>query len=297
MLKQVDELLTLAQGKPKKRLAVVFAHDDLVIHAIKEALDLGIIDPILIGIKGDILRYAQIEGIQNKVTIIDEPDPEKAVQRTMELVHEGSVDFIMKGLIDTKIVLKGVVNKAFGIRSNSLLSHVGLISIKDFERVLFVSDGAMNIQPSIEDKIQIIENAVALTHQLGYLEPKVGMVSAVEKLNPKMLSTVEAEAIKTHYAAHPGKFLIDGPFAIDNLVSLESVRHKGIQSLVAGHADILMFPNIDAGNIFYKTTVFLAHAQSAGIVLGATVPIVLTSRADDAHSKLCSIALGVILCA
>lgn len=296
MLHKVQDLLLHAQKSEKKRIAVCFAHDDLVIHAVAEALALGIIDPILIGIKSQIETYCEQAKILHLVQIIDESNPEEAAKITMQLVHSGEADLIMKGLIDTKVLLKAVVNREIGIKSKPLLSHVGLVSFEHFDRVLFITDGAMNIQPTVEEKIEIIENALFLTRKLGYLQTHVGLVSAVEKVNPKMLSTVDADAIKQYYMDKMTDFSVDGPFAIDNLVSMESVEHKGIVSDVAGKADILLFPNIDSGNVFYKTCVFLAKAQAAGIVLGAKVPIVLTSRADEALTKFTSIALGVSLC-
>lgn len=296
MLKRVSDLAGLFAGKPKKRLAVCFAHDDMVIKAVKDAVDNGAIEPILIGDGAEIQRLLIEEGLTTPVRVIDEPDMPKAVRLCMDMVNQGQVDVLMKGLLDTKDLLKGVVNSEFGIKNRPLLSHVGMVSFPHFDRVLFATDGAMNIQPGVDEKIQLIENAVWLAHKLTYPRPNVGLVSAVEKVNPKILSTVEAEAIKAHYAGKDLDFAIDGPFAIDNLVSMESVKHKNIQSPVAGKADILVFPNLDAGNVFYKTSVFLNQAEAAGIIVGAKVPIVLTSRADDAMTKYHSILLGVMLC-
>lgn len=296
MLKRVSDLARLFAGKPKKRLVVCFAQDDMVIKAVKDALDKNAIEATLVGDGVEIRRLLIQEGVTQPVIVIDEPEMGKAVRLCMDLINRGEGDVLMKGLLDTKDLLKGVVNSEFGIKSRPLLSHVGMVSFPTFDRVLFATDGAMNIQPSVEEKIQLIENAVWLARKLTYDHPNVGLVSAVEKVNPKILSTVEAEAIKTHYAGKDLDFAIDGPFAIDNLVSMESVRHKGIQSPVAGKADILIFPNLDAGNVFYKTSVFLNNAEAAGIIVGAKVPIVLTSRADDAKTKYHSILLGVMLC-
>ena len=296
MLRSVTQLLDLAKNAARKRIVVCNAHDDLVIHAIAEAIHLGIIHAILIGNAEQINAFCITEGIEKQVSIHHATSDEDAVLQTMKFVNTGQADLIMKGLIDTKVLLKGVVNSQTGIKSRPLLSHVGLLSYPTLDRVLYITDGAMNIQPSVDEKCQIIENAVYLTKKLGYVLPKVGLVSAVEKVNPKIASTVDAQAIIEHYHQYPGDFLIDGPFAIDNLVSLESVKHKGISSNVAGVADILLFPNLDAGNVFYKTSVFLASASAAGMVIGAKVPIVLTSRADEASTKLHSIALGVMLC-
>ena len=232
--------------------------------------------------------------MDSSLKIINEPDPVLATKIAMDLVNQGEVDIVMKGLIDTKILLKGVVNKEYGIVNSSLLSHVGIVEYPTLDRVLFATDGAMNIEPTWEQKILIIEAAVSLAKSLGYSLPKVGIVSAVEKVNPKIASTVDAEKIVKYYKDKDIDFLIDGPFAVDNLVSMESVKTKGINSKVAGVCDILLFPNLDGGNIFYKTSVFLANGKSAGLVMGAKVPIVLTSRADTSEAKLNSIFLAVV---
>ncbi|HOW37849.1 MAG TPA: bifunctional enoyl-CoA hydratase/phosphate acetyltransferase [Candidatus Izemoplasmatales bacterium] len=296
-MKSVRELLPEAKKGPKQRLAVVFAHDEFVMDAVKVAAEAGIVSPILIGDSPEIHRLIREFGINEPCEIIHEPDPERASRVGVDLINAHRADLLMKGLLDTKILLKAVVNSETGIKAARLLSHVGLVSFPEFDRILFVTDGAMNIAPTVEEKILIIENAVRLAHALGYEEPKVGIVSAVEKVNPKIASTVDAEAINDYYRINPPSgFVIDGPFAVDNLVSPESVRHKGLKSPVAGIADIMLFPNLDGGNIFYKTSVFLGHASAAGLVLGAKVPIILTSRADSAETKSNSIALGVISC-
>ena len=229
------------------------------------------------------------------MVVIHEPDPNLASKKAMDFVNNQDADIIMKGLIDTKILLKAVVNTTYGIKQQKLLSHVGLLSFADLNHVIFVTDGAMNIAPTVDEKIAIIENAVLLAQNIGYEKPKVGLVSAVEKVNLKMQSTVDASDILTYYQNKEITFQIDGPFAIDNLVSHEAAKHKGITSEIAGEADILVFPNIESGNVFYKTSVFLAHAKSAGIICGAKVPIVLTSRADSMETKLHSIFLAVVM--
>jgi phosphate butyryltransferase len=281
---------------PRQRIAVVAAHDDFVIEAVNEAMKLGIVDPILIGKKDEINHSIRSLGYDiNQFQIIDSQEDEESSYIALNLIRTNKADILMKGLIDTKVLLKAVVNKELGIRNAKILSHVGLVSFDDYERVLFVTDGAMLISPSVEEKVYIIENAVKLAKALGYSLPLVGMVSAAEKVNPKMQSTVDAESVVNLNLNGTIKgCIVGGPFAIDNLVSMESVKHKGIDNPVAGKADILVFPGIDSGNIFYKTSVFLGHAKSAGIILGATNPIVLTSRADSSLTKLYSIALAVV---
>lgn len=293
MLNNFKELQVKAIQKQPKNIAVVFPHDQYVMDAIVETYKMGVIKPILIG---DQYKISELIKHYNHVTIINEADPKKASRIAMDLVNNGEADIVMKGLIDSHYLLKAVVNDQYGIKDASLLSHVGLLTFPDFDRMLFVTDGAMNIAPTINEKIAIINHAVSLVQKLGDDHPKVGLVSAIEKVNKKMQSTVDAKTILEHYRNQSDlTFDIDGPFAVDNLVSMDAVLHKGITGPVAGKCNILVFPQIESGNVFYKTSVFLAHAASAGIVLGAKVPIVLTSRADTIAAKVNSIYLAVVI--
>jgi len=295
-LLSLKDLLLAAQNLACQKIAVVSANDEAVVEAVEQARQMGFIRPVLIGPKEQISPIILTKKYHlPHYEIIDACSDEQASLIAMDLVNRHQIDFIMKGLLDTKILLKAVVNKERGIRKAPLLSHVGIVSYPDFNRLLFVTDGAMNIAPDVNEKMAIIANAVELAKTLGYEQPKVGLVAAVEKLNPKMASTVDAEALVNLYQQGLIKdCLLDGPFAIDNLVSKEAALHKGIKSEVAGQADILVFPGIDSGNVFYKTSVFLGRAESAGLVLGAKCAIVLTSRADSAQSKLYSIALAAV---
>ena len=294
MLKSVAELANLAKKVNRKKMAVVFAHDDHVIEAVYGASKQGFVEPILIGDQEEIYKLIESYQLEKPYQVIHELDPSKASLIAMNLVNQGACDIVMKGLIDTKLILKEVVNSETGIKKAHLLSHVGVVSLPTYPKVIFATDGAMNISPNVEQKIEIIEAAVALAKTLGYDCPKVGLVSAVEKVNPKIESTVHAQKIVEYYQGKDIDFLIDGPFAIDNLVSFESVKQKGIESPVVGDCDVLIFPNLDSGNVFYKTCMFLANGKSAGLILGAKVPIVLTSRADTAEAKLNSIILAVV---
>ncbi|MFP4479076.1 MAG: bifunctional enoyl-CoA hydratase/phosphate acetyltransferase [Candidatus Izemoplasmatales bacterium] len=294
MLKSIAELANLAKKVNRKKMAVVFAHDEHVIEAVKGASDQGFVEPILIGDEEGIKNLVKEYGLKKPYQIINELDPSKASLIAMNLVNNNECDIVMKGLIDTKLILKEVVNSETGIKKSHLLSHVGVVSLPTYDKILFATDGAMNIAPDYEQKIEILEAAVDLAKTIGYKMPKVGLVSAVEKVNPKIESTMDAKKIVEYYQDKDIDFLIDGPFAIDNLVSFESVELKGIESEVAGDCDILVFPNLDGGNIFYKTCMFLANGKSAGLILGAKVPIVLTSRADTAEAKLNSIILAVV---
>jgi phosphate butyryltransferase len=295
MLERVADLFARVEGLSPRRLAVVCAHDEFVVDAVAMAAKRNLVIPVLIGRLPEIAELACRFRLKEPFEIVDEPDDEKAVRRGVDMVNAGEADILMKGLVDTKVLLKAVVNSEWGIKDAPLLSHVGMISVPLVPRVLFATDGAMNIAPSVGEKILLVENAVKLARALGYERPKVGLVSAVEKVNPKIQSTLDAEEVKRFFLDQGDNgFDIDGPFAIDNLVSAASVKHKGLSGPVAGQADILLFPNLDGGNIFYKTSVFLAGADAAGLVVGAKVPIVLTSRADAPETKLNSIALAVV---
>ncbi|MDD3192130.1 MAG: bifunctional enoyl-CoA hydratase/phosphate acetyltransferase [Bacilli bacterium] len=296
MLRRIDDLLELARQIPVQRMVVVAADDEPVLEAVCHAVELGIIEATLIG-KESLIKEKLSFLHQNSAcyAILHADSLEEAAALAMKMVREGKADIIMKGLIDTKILLKAVVNKEQGIRQEPILSHVGLASFPDLNRVLFFSDGAMLIAPTVEERIHLINNALNLLDCFGYQQPKIGLVSAVEKVNPKMQSTVDAsEIVALCQEGAIRKGIVDGPFAIDNLVSEEASRHKGITSPVAGHCDLMVFPNIESGNVFYKTSVFLGKAKTAGIVLGAMVPIVLTSRADSSESKFNSILLSAI---
>lgn len=294
-MKSMETLYQKIKQIQKQRIVIAGADDEPVIDAVYQAYQLGVVEPILIG-DGDKIKFIleKYPNFLSKITLVDCKDLDQVAKLAVQYVKNNQADVLMKGLIDTKILLKAVVDRENGIRSGKIISHVGVASYPDFDRVLFFTDAAMLIAPSVDERIAVINNALELVYALGYIEPKVGLVSAVEKVNLKMQSTIDAQSIVERKSELAYPCLIDGPFAIDNLVSLEASIHKGITSPVAGKADILVFPTIEAGNVFYKTSVFLAHADVAGIILGATHPIVLTSRADSAQAKLNSIILAAV---
>jgi len=293
MLQNFKELQSKVATINEKTIGIVFAHDEVVIEALKNASKCAKLNFILIGDEKQIKKMIEQYKLDN-CTVINEIDETKASDLAVRFAKSGQIDLIMKGLIDTKHVLKAVVNSENGIKEADLLSHVAVLQFKDREKFIIVSDAAMNITPDVKQKIEIINNAIWLTKKLGYSKPKVGLVSAVEKVNPKIKSTIDAQEIVSKLSSQQN-YLIAGPMAIDNLVSKESAKHKGIDNPVAGDADILIFDNLDGGNIFYKACVFLAHAIVAGTIVGAKVPIILTSRADSSESKLNSILLGLVL--
>ena len=295
MLANLNDLLLLNKNNNVQRLAVVAAHDEYVIEAVTKAICYHI-KPILIGRTEEITKILTSKALDiHNYQIIDATSDEEAAAIGVSLITDNQADFLMKGLLDTKVLLKAVVNHDTGIREKSLLSHVMIASSPYYHKVILPTDCAMVISPSVDEKVELINNAVELAQTLGYNKPKVGIVSAVEKVNPKIVSTVDAfELVKRFNEGKISNCLLDGPFAIDNLISMESVKHKGIVSSVAGDADILVFPNLEAGNVFYKTLVFLGKAEVAGIIVGAKCPIILTSRADSSQAKLFSIILAAV---
>jgi phosphate butyryltransferase len=294
MLHKLTELQVLIKDLPIQRLVVAMANDDHVIEAVELARKKQAIKPILIGPSDAIKHLLQVHQYPlDEYILIDAMSAEEAAMKAVEMIKNKKADLLMKGLLDTKVLLKMVVNKETGIRDEGLLSHVAVFSFPKLNRLLFATDCAMVINPSVDEKETMINNVLKLTNTLGYTQPKVGIVSAVEKVNPKIPSTVEAMELVERFKDRDD-VLVDGPFALDNLVSMASVHHKDLKSRVAGKADVLVFPNLEAGNIFYKTSVFLADAEVCGLIIGAKCPIILTSRADDVTAKLNSILLAKV---
>jgi len=299
MINKLEELLKFKKEE-KMKLVVVASHDKEVLEAVVESSKMGITEPILIGDKEKTLEIAKEKGLDiSGYKIIDEKDLNIAAEIGVRMISNGEANFIMKGLVDTSILLKAVLNKEWGLRTQSLLSHVMLYQIPSYNKLIYLTDGGMNLQPTLEDKAKIIENAVLVAKALGRHEVKVACLAAKEKVDPKMIATVDANELKLRY--EEGKFsegtIVDGPMALDLAVSADSAAIKGYKSLVAGDADILLVPNIEMGNGIGKSITYFADGKSAGIVMGAKVPIVLVSRADDHETKLYSIALGSIVAA
>lgn len=289
-------LLDLAKEKGKKKIAVAVAQDEEVLMAIKMAVESGIIIPILVGNKEEIEKICEEINLDYKdIEIINELGGVNACRIATELVSSKKADILMKGLIDTSIILKAVLDSEIGLRTDKIISHVAVFELPTYHKILMVTDAAMNISPDLMQKKEIIENAVDLIHCFDVEMPKVAVLAAKEKISPKMEATVHAgELKKMNEDGRIKDCIVDGPFALDNAVSKESARIKGIKSEVAGDADILLVPDINSGNILYKALTFLANAKSAGLIIGTSAPIVLTSRADNDESKLNSIALAVL---
>ena len=289
MIQSLDTL-KIPSGIPHV-IAVAVAQDHEVLSAIEDARRLELADAILVGDEEQIRSVAEDLSISlEPYTIIHEPDAVQCCKKAVSLVREGRADVLMKGLVDTAVVMKEVLQGDTGLRTERLLSHVAVFEVPGFEKLFYLSDAAMNIAPDVEQKKQIILNAVDVAHALGNPDPIVACVCAVEKVKAKMPATIEAAALSE---AHLPGCQVIGPLALDNAISVEAAHHKGITDPRAGRADILLMPDIEAGNVMYKALVFLGRARNAGIIIGAKAPIILTSRADSHESKLNSIALAL----
>jgi len=299
MAKTFNDLLELAKVKGPKKLAVACAQDRDVLSAVKNAVEQNIVEPILVGDEGKVIEIANEVGLDlQNVEIIHEIDKEQASRIATSLVSSGKADILMKGLVDTSIIMKQVLDKEIGLRTGNVISHVAVFSMDTYHKVFMVTDAAMNIAPDLNQKKEIIENAVILAKALEIEKPKVAVIAAKEKVSPKMEATIHAkELAEMNQRGEIQDCIVDGPLALDNAVSKESARIKGIESEVAGDADILLVPDIEAGNVLYKALTFLGNAKSAGLIIGTKSPIVLTSRADNDEAKLNSIALAVLMAA
>lgn len=251
---------------------------------------------ILVGDSEKIHRISyEIKLDISDMEIIDVADNVKACQTAVSLVVSGASEALMKGLVDTSVIMKAVLDKEAGMRTDKILSHLALFAVPNYHKLLFVTDAAINIAPDIVAKKSIIQNAAKAVANLGVPNPKVALLSAKEKVDPKIPSSIDAAELVNQYKnGEIQGCIVDGPLALDNAVSKESAEIKGINSEIAGDADILVCPDIASGNILYKALSFLAGAKNGGVVLGAKKPIILTSRADSAESKLISIAMGIL---
>lgn len=297
MFKTLIELRSLIDAnKPKKRLALAVSQDAYSLDAVHKAYHAGIIDPVLIGSKEETLKIAAENGYDfDGASIIDELNVEKSVEIAVRMVHDGRADILMKGKVATPVLLKAVLNKEWGLRTGNLLSHFALFEVELYHKLIAVTDVAMNIAPNLNDKIAIINNSVAYLNKLGIQKPKVAVLGAIEMVNENMQATLDAALLsKMNQRDQIKNCIIDGPLAFDNAVSFASAHHKGIKSEVAGDTDILLMPDIEVGNVLYKTLVWFAKAKVASLVLGASAPIVLTSRSDSEESKFDSILLAAL---
>ena len=297
MSKSFEELISKANQKTLKKVSVSNAQDEPVLQAVKAAKEQNIASAILVGDEAKIREIAaSIDMDLTDFEIINEPDTEAAALKAVELVHNGKADILLKGLLETKTFLKSVLNKEVGLRTGKMLSHVCVFEIEGINRLLFFTDVAFNTYPTLADKVNIINNAVEVAHACGIECPKVAPLCAVETVNPKMQPTVDADNLTKMYEGGDFKGCqIYGPLSMDLAIDPEAAIHKGVTNPVAGHADILLFPNIDAGNITYKILVRTAKVKIGNVLVGTSAPVVLTSRSDDFQTKLNSIALATVI--
>ncbi len=296
-MEKLEQIETLLTGRPPGRIAVAAAHDDHVLQSLHDVYTKGYAAPILIGDKEKIFAYADDLQIDvSRMTIIKELDPRRAADIAVNLVNSGEADVLMKGLMQTSDLLKAVLEKEKGLRTNRLLSHIGVYEVEHYGRLLFITDAGINITPDLRQKADIIRNAVNVCRALGTARPKVAVLAAVETVNPAMQATLDAAALTM--MSQRGQLtdcVVDGPLGMDNAISKEAALHKGISSPVSGEADILLVPDIEAGNILVKALIFLYQARSCGLITGARVPLVVTSRAESAAAKYYSILMALAI--
>lgn len=294
-----DKLLARAELLPPLPTAVVCPETEEALAGALLGRDHTLITPILLGDAAKIRACAKVLGADiGELEILDLPNARAAAARAVALVHEGRAHALMKGHLHTDVLLKPIVAREGGLRTGRRLSHVYVMDVPGVDHLMFVTDAAINIAPSLEDKVDITQNAIDLARTLGVEVPKVGILSAVETVTPKLPSTIDAAVLSK--MAERGQItggLVDGPLAMDNAVNLEAARTKGIRSVVAGRAEVLVAPNLEAGNMLAKELSFIAHAEAAGIVIGAQVPVILTSRADDEKARLASCAVAALYAA
>ncbi len=297
MLKSFEEVIEKAIHFGPKRISVAIAQAEDVMEAIEEARKIGLIKGILVGNKEETIQVCQKLNIDpGDYEFIDEQDKNEAARIAVKLVMDKKAELLMKGMIGTDRILRAVLDKEIGLRTKRLLSHAYVLKLKNYDKLLTVTDGAMNIAPSLEQKVQIVQNIINFCHCLEIEKPKIAILAAVEVVNPDMPACIDAACLSK--MADRGQIeggIVDGPLAFDNAISKEAALHKGIDSPVSGEVDAVVVPEIESGNIFAKGLVYLAEAEPAGVLLGTTAPVILVSRSDCPISKVRSIALGILM--
>ncbi len=298
MYEDMNELIQEAAEKPAARMTVAAAGDKVVLKAVLRAAEKGIIEPVLIGDEEKIASLLKELGAETgSFEIIAVDSKKQAADKAVERVARGEADFPMKGLLGTSLILRSFLDSRYSLKTDRLLSLVTLMELNKFGRkMVFLSDAGMNISPSLAEKADIIRNSVELARRAGMEKPRVAPLAAVEKVNNNMPVTEEAAILsKMSDRGQLADCTVDGPLALDNAISREAAEHKGIESPVAGRADILLVPNIEVGNVLYKALIYYGEVRAASVVMGAEVPAVVSSRADSAETKFNSIALAKLV--
>src|SRR5215203_3322338 len=292
-----EKLLERCKALEAIPTAVVYPCEESALAGAVEAAALGLIVPVLVGPAGKIRETAEAAGIDlGKLEIEDVPESVAAAARAVAIVREGRAEILMKGSLHTDELMSVIVSRDGGLRTGRRISHVFVMDVPTYHKVLVVTDAAINIAPALEDKVDIVQNAIDLCLSLGLERPKVAILAAVETVNSKMPATLDAAALcKMAERGQIKNALLDGPLAFDNAISKQAAQIKGIRSEVAGDPDILLAPDLEAGNILAKQLTFLANADCAGLVLGARVPIILTSRADSVRARIASCGIAMLV--
>jgi phosphate acetyltransferase len=295
-LSKYERLIARAKQVPPVTTIVVHPCDENSLRGAVEAAEAGLINPILVGPGAKISAVAQEHGLDiGRFEIVDAPHSDEAAAKAVQLVHESKGEVLMKGSLHTDELMREVTSSQTGLRTSRRISHIFIMDVPTYSETLFITDAAINISPDLDAKRDIIQNAIDLFTQVGLGTPRVAVLSSVETVTLKIPSTIDAAALcKMAERSQIVGGLLDGPLAFDNAISPEAAKAKGIHSEVAGRAQILVVPNLDAGNMLAKNLTFLAKADVAGLVLGARVPIVLTSRADSVRARMASCAAAVL---
>lgn len=294
MLKKLSSFVELARKKRPKIIAVAAAEDTYTLEAIKSIKDEGLGDAILVGCRKKILHLAEKINFDIKeIELIDIPDKAMACKEAVSLVKSGRADILMKGLVDSSVYLRAILNKETGITKSRLVTHVAFIESPHYHKLFAITDAGINIAPDRQDKAAIITQAVELLHQVNISIPKVALIAAVEHATPAIQATMDATALSD--IAYDD-CIIEGPLSVDLAFCAESCRHKGLSTLVGGNVDLIVLPDINSANVFYKTIMQLGGATSASVLTGTSVPVVFTSRSDSSRTKFFAIACAISQC-
>ncbi len=297
MLKTYDEIVERACQLGPKTIAVAKPDSIDVMFALEQARQKGMINSILVGDKEKIINIGRKLNIDLlKYEVIDTANDSDAANTAVKLVREKQAELLMKGMLGTAQILKAVLSKEIGLRTKRLLSHAYTLSLKKYNKLLTITDAAMNIAPTLEQKAQIMQNVIEFCQSLEIKQPKIAALAALEMVNPNMQATIDAACLSK--MAQRGQItgaIVDGPLAFDNAVSRKAAMHKGINSSISGEIDAVLVPDIESGNILAKSLVYLADAEPAGVLLGTASPVILVSRSDTALAKVRSIALGILM--
>ncbi|MBO8152940.1 MAG: phosphate butyryltransferase [Candidatus Marinimicrobia bacterium] len=296
MVKTFDDIRKLAKERGKKVISIAMPESLSILEAVKELKKEGMIDAVLVGDSENIKKLLDDVRLDiDRKNIIHATDPVEAGYLSVQAIKDGAADILMKGRIPTPDLMKAVLDKEKGLRKGKLLSHVAVAEAPNYDRLLMVSDGGINIRPDVEKKIQIIKNAIVLAKSLGIAHPKIGILCPIERVNPKIPETVDAaELVRLAEKGEFGDVSLEGPTAMDVILSEEAAAKKGIESKIAGKTDIIIVHDVTTGNAILKTLIWLVGAKVGGVVLGAKVPIVLLSRSDTKKEKMLSMLLSIV---